>query len=481
MKAVIRVQNCFSWLSTDSEKVRKTLYEGLRFRAKDYWHSRLYKQKIWNGYNEFFKRETGRFLTGLLPEVEFALKHLNCEYKILDERTKPKVIRNEIPADLLVERDPDRLKRKFILEDYQCEIALQAVQGLRCTIQAPTSAGKTAILMAMLECIQPGTPILIVTGKVNPVAQTYDELIKWGFKNIGRIYGKYNEPNIITCICVDSIHKMEKVLPYIKCLFVDEVHDKMMAKKAKWMYARLPNCGMRVCISATPFKFDGEDKTHKFSVKGFFGPIVKTKSDVAVDGIIKTKKLQERGRLSQSDCTFWEIKEPELPFLTYGDAVTQGIARNNSFHKIVAGLAAGFKGRTLIVVERLEHGDALNHMLPGSLWVQGKDDIDSRKLVIERLQNSTTDVIAIATNGIFNAAVNVFVHNLINAQGGQAAHLIQQLFGRGLRKVDDKLVLNYHDFLFRINEYLEKHSLKRIKIIEKEGHPLRIKQLSELP
>src|SRR3954470_12298380 len=86
-RALIRIQNGYSWLTTDCDDVSFALWQSLRFRAKNYFHSRLYKQKMWDGYDEFFKRESGRFLTGLLPEVEAALKILKVDYKFRDERS----------------------------------------------------------------------------------------------------------------------------------------------------------------------------------------------------------------------------------------------------------------------------------------------------------------------------------------------------------------------------------------------------------
>src|SRR5581483_8689668 len=106
----------------------------------------------------------------------------------------------------------------------------------------------------------------------------------------------------------------------------------------------------------------------------------------------------------------------------------------------------------------------------GSLWVQGKDNATTRKSVIKQLQKSDKDIVAIATQQIFNTGINVFIHNLINAAGGQADHLIVQRMGRGLRKAEDKAGLNYYDFVFDINDYLLDHSKKRIRILQEQGH-----------
>jgi superfamily II DNA or RNA helicase len=133
-------------------------------------------------------------------------------------------------------------------------------------------------------------------------------------------------------------------------------------------------------------------------------------------------------------------------------------------------------GRTLILVDRVAHGDALHNLLPGSLWVQGKDNQETRKSVVKQLQKDE-HCIAIATQQIFNTGINVFVHNLINAAGGQADHLIIQRMGRGLRTAADKDGLNYYDFLFEINDYLEDHSNKRIKILADEGHKVEIREI----
>ncbi len=127
------------------------------------------------------------------------------------------------------------------------------------------------------------------------------------------------------------------------------------------------------------------------------------------------------------------------------------------------------------MVERLAHGDALASLIPNALWIQGKDNDETRDHVIEQLQESKKDTIAIATTGIFSVGVNIFVHNFINAAGGKAEHDVIQRVGRGLRPADDKEVLRYYDFIFKINKYLEDHSNKRIKILKKEKHKVTIK------
>ena len=329
----------------------------------------------------------------------------------------------------------------------------------------------TFILTSILKCLPPNTPILVLQNRKTLAIQNYNELVKWGFKNVGRLYHTYNQPSLITVATVQSCSKIAKLLPKFKVLIVDEIHD-MMSKTPKAVYKKLVNCGVRIGLSATPFKFGESDKVHKYYVKGFFGAVLKTSATES--GILTTKELQDRGRLAKSSCHFIKVKEPKLDYVIYQEAVQRGIVENHGFHDMVEELAKKCIGRTLILVDRIQHGDILKYRLPDALWVKGEDNDQTRQEVITQLQKAEGNVVAIATQQIFNTGINVFVHNLINSCGGSADHLIIQRMGRGLRTAKDKDGLNYYDFLFENNEYLEKHSEKRISILSKQGHKIKI-------
>jgi superfamily II DNA or RNA helicase len=463
-ETVLRIQNCYSWLYCSKPEILSVLHEKMRFRERGYFHSRLYKQKLWDGYTEFFSKKTGRFLTGLLPEIKAALAYLGEEYKILDERGEFNFQNNEI--------DDGFLGSGVKLHDYQVDLTNALIRNRRGVICAPTAAGKTLIMVSILKALPDGCPTLVLANKKSLVEQNYEEIVKWGFKNVGRLYGKYKDPNVITCATVQSLHKMETLLDKVKALVVDEIHENM-SKEPKKYFNKMKSCSVRAAVSATPFKFGGKDLCQKWLVKGHFGPVLKSKS---AGGVLTTSHLQERGMLAKSVCTFYPVREPELKYEIYMDAVTRGIAENWQFHNMVVGLVSSLEGRTLILVDRIAHGDALNSLIPGSLWVQGKDDLDTRKMVIEKLKTSKEKTVGIATQQIFNAGINIMVHNVINAAGGQADHHIIQRVGRGLRTASDKDILNYYDFVFENNEYLLEHSKKRIKILKNEGHEIRIEE-----
>ncbi|MHA2044553.1 MAG: DEAD/DEAH box helicase [Candidatus Thorarchaeota archaeon] len=413
-----------------------------------------------------------------MPEIEAALNHFGCSYVFEDHRKPFKFGIQEINENFLENfRDPNLVPKPFLLRDYQVDFNNQLLDLHRGVIQAPTSAGKSAIMICLLKCLPPNIPTIVTSKSVDLVSQIYEDMIKWNVEGAGKVFGskkKDFKPNIKTAVNIDSIHKIEKQFPKIQALIVDEGH-LMMSKTPVGVYNKLKNATFRVSVSATPFKFGGTDKSQKYSLKGYFGPMLKT--DTVEGGVLTTKILQEKGFLSGSDCHFYPVTKPDLPYDIYQDAVTRGIAENYHFHDIVKRLVTNKEkcsGRTLIMVDRIAHGDILSKMIPGALWVQGKDNQDTRKHIIGQLQTAKGDVIAIAMQQIFNAGINFFLHNLINAAGGQAEHQIIQRMGRGLRAVDDKTHLNYYDFVFTINDYLLKHSKNRLKILHKEKHQITI-------
>jgi superfamily II DNA or RNA helicase len=473
MEYSLHIDNVFSQLLTDDQEFRDKLWAAMRFREKGYFFSPAFKQHRWDGYREFFSKKNGKFLTGLLPEVEYALRKYNHDFTATDKREQIKFPFQNVDNQFLNKWMPPDAPG-ITLYDYQVDLINQAIKYKRGIVKAPTGAGKTGIFIGILRAL-PSVPALVIQDTKDLCEQNYDNLVKWGFKNVGMYYGstkKTQRPNIITCVTVQSLKKLEPIFPKIKAIFVDEVHD-LISDVPVSVYKKLIWTPIRIGISATPFK----DKTHRFKVRGHFGAPFKTKATES--GELTTAELQQRGILSGSVCTFYEVDEPQIPYEIYQDAVKYGLEENHHLHEMVKKIALAEKGRRLIIVERLAQGDSIAAMIPGACWIQGKDDVSLRKAVVEKLK-SADNIIAIVSQKLISKGLDVKIHSLINVAGGKAAHSMIQRMGRGLRLAGDKDILHYYDFLFNINDYLRDHSEERIKIIRQEGHPLVIKEEFDL-
>jgi superfamily II DNA or RNA helicase len=472
---VLKVDNVNSWLVTTDSKLKDILTEKLRFRPKNYWHNAAYKAKRWDGWKYFFNKKSGMFLSGLLPEVQAVLRVLKKPYKMIDLRDNITWQYTDIGEDFLNNWLPEGFD-PIKLHDFQPDLVNQCIKYNRGIVTAPTGAGKTFIMISVLKALPPKTPVLFLTKNASLVHQNYEEMKLWGVENLGRWYDKYKEPNYIMCATVHkaTFESLEKLLPKFKVLLVDEIHDCISDVPIS-AYRKMKKACVRIGFSATAFRWNKKkiDDVHKWTVKGHFGPLFKTTTTES--GILTTKDLQERGILAASDCFFYPVNKPDLAYEPYQDAIKLGIEQNFHFHDIVKRLSMKCPGRTLIVVERIEQGKYLEQLIPGSTFIQGSTALKDREPVINAMKVGETCV-AIVMRQIITAGINVRIHDLINASGGEAAHNIIQLMGRGLRPANDKELLRYHDFHFLMNDYLRSHSEWRMEVLKREGHKVTIKE-----
>jgi superfamily II DNA or RNA helicase len=472
-RTILQIENTQSRVVSTDKALLDTLHKKLRFRPKNFWHNEAYKRKKWDGWKNFFDPKTGKFLTGLLPEVRLLMRTLNKPFETIDHRGPVSWKQVTVDENFLNNWLPEGFD-PITLYDYQPDLVKKCMQYNRGIVQAPTGAGKTFILISLLKCLPPKTPTLFVTKSASLVHQNYLEMEQWGVENLGRWYGKYKEPNYVMCVTqhTQTFNSIKKLLPKFKVLLVDEVHDCMSEVPIR-AYKKMKNASVRIGFSATPFKWNKKkvDEVHKYTTKGHFGPVFKT--DTVDAGLLTANELQKRGNLSPSDCSFYVIDRPDLAYEPYQDAVKLGIEQNFYFHDVVKRLTQTCPGRTLIVVDRIEHGEYLEQLIPGSQFIQGKNKLEERVPVLNALKKGERFT-AIVMKQIITAGINIMIHDLINASGGEGAHNIVQLIGRGLRNADDKEMLRYHDFMFLMNDYLRKHSEWRYEVLGNEGHTVRL-------
>ena len=170
MSNILRINNDYSLFISKDDVVKRDLFDRLRFRDKNYFHSRAYKMRKWDGYINFFSQDTGKFLTGLLPEVSAVLRHFNVEYTVDDQRTKTKFQYEKIDPGFLNQFLPQNSdgssQNPIELYDYQVDSTNMAIKHRRGIVVAPTGAGKTNIMISFLKSIAPKTPILILQNRV---------------------------------------------------------------------------------------------------------------------------------------------------------------------------------------------------------------------------------------------------------------------------------------------------------------------------
>ena len=211
----IRITINFSYLEGISASLSNLFYKALRFRPKNWFHARQ-RRRGWDGWVCFFDADTGRFPTGLVPEIEKALHTLKQPYQIIDER---------IQLDLSPVRvTPDILGSDITLHDYQVDIANAAIEQKRGIIKSPTASGKTLIFTSILKALGQ-LPTIVLFRNKTLVNQTYKVFQQQGLEDIGRVNMDAFDPNIITCSTIQSLHKLKPLIPKCRVLIIDECHE----------------------------------------------------------------------------------------------------------------------------------------------------------------------------------------------------------------------------------------------------------------
>ena len=182
MGTLLKLGTVYSRLGTDNDSLKETLWKAFRFRDPKCFHNAAYRMKKWDGFHNFFSKEAGQFLTGLLPEVQYALKMMKIPYTVIDNRQPFNFLRTEINEDFLWCRDHEN---PVVLRDYQVDLTNQALKHKRGVIQAVTGAGKTYIMLSLLKCLPPRTHALVLVDTKELVWQTYEEIKKFGFNDVG--------------------------------------------------------------------------------------------------------------------------------------------------------------------------------------------------------------------------------------------------------------------------------------------------------
>jgi superfamily II DNA or RNA helicase len=368
-----------------------------------------------------------------------------------------------------------------ILHDYQVDLANLALEQRRGVIKCATGGGKTMIFTALLRALKERYPAMMICRNKTVVNQTYESFRRAGLQNVGRVHMDYTEPDIITCITSQSLHKVPELIPRTRVLLVDECHE--WASKHSQRHLKLfENTIYRLGFSATPWN---GDPVHDMKLKSWIGPEL---CDVGID------YLRDQKILSSCHAHFYRVPVPthrvssalpsqlspkELKEIissrTFFDSDQLGIVENEHLQNKIVEIVSNIpEGRILILVRRLPHGDRLKALMPDAHWIRGEDTAETREHVLEQLRQSDRTKVVAIMSAIGFYGLNVLCHHLINACGGKDANLLIQKVGRGLRKGIDKEHLEYHDFLFEGDRFLQRHSKTRIEVLQSEGHQVTV-------
>lgn len=475
---------------------------------------------------------TGRFDLGLYFEINEYLQNDPMGYE---------VITTDILASQLLQSYP----WKFQYEIPPLSLALRPYQesGVKRGIHLGygvmiigTAGGKTLLMASLIQTIRkyqpPFTALVILPS--NLLKQTYKEFIGYGIpESEMSMWGGDEEfekrpvilasvetlrANLTTFSELRPMNLMDWTAYNPKTVIKDATYEEYVVKcgknekqrKSAWIKNRktllkelkdvdlvlidevhglrrgnVLNDVLNLFPTRHRFGFTGTlppDMLDQWNILGNIGPTIinvnsaalremKYVAQVKIQGIkINYKNLPE---LEFDPCEPVKAYNQECDFLYH----------NPFRNKVISHLASKFDKNTLIIVDKIEHGEILKDLLSSQTdkkvyFIRGSVEMEDREK-LRALMEVDNNIICIAMARIFAVGINIKnLHYVVFAQGGKAKVTLIQSIGRGLRLHEDKECLIILD-IADITYYGEQHLNDRLKYYEEEKIEYEFKELHE--
>lgn len=322
------------------------------------------------------------------------------------------------------------------LREDQVEALNLFAQNPQCIQELCTSFGKTVTTATMVKICEPlGRTITIVPNK-SLVEQTEEDFLNCGL-DAGVYYGDRKELNKTHTICTwqslgildktsknaveDDVLTLSKFIEDVKAVIVDEVHQAKANVLRNLLTQNLRNIPIRWGLTGTIPKED----FNKESLLTSLGPVVNT---------VKASELQEQGILSSCHIHICQLLDV-LSFKKYPDELKYLVTNPDRVAYIAKMIEAiSESGNTLILVSRIDTGEMLQSLIPGSVFISGNVKTKDRKDEYDTFKTENSKIL-IATAGVAAVGINIVsLYNLVLIEPGKSFVRVIQSIGRGLRK-----------------------------------------------
>jgi superfamily II DNA or RNA helicase len=401
----------------------------------------------------------------------------------ISENLIPKIQSNFIAAQ------PVKLNYQHDPRDYQLESATKALSLGSGIIVLPTSAGKTLTIALIVSTIlnsKPNSNVLIIVPNIQLVQQTYGDFIEYGIDSdlIARWTGDFEYKHAKIVIANNQIllskNQDKEVLNSFNVLICDECHKIGSADKITKLLKSLRFEHMFGFTGSMP-----ENIFQVWNINRVFGSVIYHKQSIE----LRENKFISKVRVVGLEMSYKEIPKFTKPSMADPTAgyveETEWIHINNFRNNTIAKVADKLDTNTLVLVDRIAHGEVLSDYLKANTtkqvyFIQGSVELEEREQM-RKLMEETSGVICIAISNIFSTGISIKnLHNVIFASIGKARIKIIQSIGRSLRLHHTKEIATIFDVADICLNYGFKHYEERKRLYEAENIPLITKQLVEV-
>jgi len=373
------------------------------------------------------------------------------------------------------------------LRDYQEEIVKKAYSIGRGTIVLATAGGKTltaaSLLTKLFLLFGSKFKCLYIVPDLGLVEQTSGDFETYKVPFTVRKWtgsAPLNGDANITVANIGILQSKNTDLSWIEdidCLVVDEVHKIRKGNEINKIIKKIK--------TSVRFGFTGtmpEGLIDQWNIIGKIGPIIyeKHSHELRLESYVSNVQVQILKILYKED----PFKDVVISSANLYREEQRFLIRNTFRNNVIGRLSCKLTNNALILVDFIEHGEALYRTLkeicPNKqvYFIRGEVEVAEREK-IRTLMENRSDVVVVAISKIFSTGINIKnLHYIIFACGGKAKIKIVQSIGRGLRLHKDKDKLIIFDIADDF-KYSTAHMEKRINLYEKEKIKYTIKEVVE--
>lgn len=376
---------------------------------------------------------------------------------------------------------------KFVFRDHQEKSITAALQKGRGVVVIPTAGGKTLIMASIIKNLRKlkgndNLKALVLVPSIQLVEQTSSDFINYGLTDVTKWSGgNIPDDNALITIASNQILLSEKtdltkIMDY-DMLLVDETHTLRRGNEI--------NKILKIVKTDHKFGFTGtmpSTNIDQWNIIGKIGPIVFEE---------KTFNLKQKNFVSDFQIVVLKIIHDNVPSFK-SDQINPAnlynleleyLLKNKRRNEIIANLSKKLSNNTIIMVDRIEHGENIEKELRATCdknrpiyFIQGSTEMTERE-EIRSLMEKRNDIIVVAVSKIFSTGINIpNLHNIIFASAGKAKIKIMQSIGRALRLHPTKTMANIFDISDN-TRYGKIHLSQRIKLYDNEKYKYQIKTI----
>tara|TARA_R110001606_G_scaffold25731_1_gene83448 strand:+ start:2645 stop:4105 length:1461 start_codon:yes stop_codon:yes gene_type:complete len=460
---------------------RRALMQKFEFEVPGARYMPSVKLGRWNGKVSYCSLAGSTFIN-LLEDIIPILEELNYSIELEDMREYQTQfnfteVQKDTFKDVLWPKGHVCEGQSIELRDYQVEVINEFLKNPQSIQEVATGAGKTIMTAALSKSVEEyGRTIVIVPNK-SLVSQTEEDYVNMGL-DVGVYFGDrkeyFKQHTICTWQSLNILLKntkrgeaqctIDEFIEDVVCVIVDEVHMAKADALKALLTGVMSHVPIRWGLTGTVPKAKYESIALQISL----GPVINK---------LSAKELQDKGVLAKCHVNIVQLQDGQ-EFSNYQSELKHLLSDEKRLDKM-ASLIDSIKqsGNTLILVDRINAGQALVERLDDAVFVSGGMKVVDRKEEYDDVAISDNKII-VATYGVASTGINIpRIFNLVLIEPGKSFVRVIQSIGRGIRKAEDKDFVQIWDITSSCR-FAKRHLTQRKHFYREANYPFVVEKLN---